>query len=149
MDRKLPFSVHINAAIYKAGKSIGLLNHLSRCLPRNTLNELYKLHVRPFLDYEGVIYHIPFKVCEFSQSTIIPRLMEKLVSIQYTAALALTGTWRRTSRDNLYAEFGWESLNSRRLFRRLTLFYKIVNDLTPSHTRRSNPTTLSVAILSS
>ena len=116
-----------------------MLKHLSRYLPRQTLNELYKLHVRPFLDDGDVIYHIPFKVCEFSQITIIPRLMEKLESVQYSAALAVTGTWQGTSRDKLYAELGWESLNSRRWIRRLTLFYKIIDHLTPLYTRDPIP----------
>ena len=115
LDRKLSFSAHINAAICKARRGIGLLKHLSRYLPRHTLNELYKLHVRPFLDYGDVIYHIPFKVCEYSKNTIVPRLMEKLESDQYSAALAVTGTWRGTSCDKLYvtrlAELGWESFN--------------------------------------
>ena len=139
LDRKLSFSAHINAAICKARKGISLLKHLSRCLPIYTLNELYKLHVRPFLDYGVVIYHIPFKVCEFSHNIIIPRLMEKLESIQYSAALAVTGTWRGTSHDKLYVELSWESLNSRRWFRRFTWFYKIVNNLTPSYTRGPIP----------
>ena len=139
LDRKLSFSAHINAAICKARRGIGLLKHLSRYLPRHTLNELYKLHVRPVLDYGDVIYHIPFKVCEFSQNTIVPRLMEKLESVQYSAALAVTGTWRGTSRDKLYAELGWESLSFRRWTRRLTLFYKIINNFTPSYTRDPIP----------
>ena len=139
LDRKLSFSAHITAAICKARRGIGLLKYLSRYLPRHALNELYKLHVGPFLDYGDVIYHIPFKVCEFSQNTIVPRLMEKLESVQYSAALAVTGTWRGTSRAKLYAELGWESLNSRRWTRRLTLFYKIINNFTPSYTRDPIP----------
>ena len=83
LDRKLSFSVHINDAICKARRSIGLLKHPSRYLPRHTLTELYKLHVRLFLDYGDVIYHIPFKVCEFSQNTVIPRFMEELESALY------------------------------------------------------------------
>ena len=59
--------------------------------------------------------------------------MEKLESAQYSATLAVTGTWRGTSRANLYAELGWESLNLRPWSRRLTLLYKIVNNLTPSY----------------
>ena len=65
--------------------------------------------------------------------------MEKLESVQYSAALAVTGTWRGTSREKLYAELGWESLSSRRWSRHLTLFYKIVNDLTPLYTRDPIP----------
>ena len=134
LDSKLSFSAHIKSAISKTRKGIGLLKYLSKYLPRHTLNELYKLYVRPHLDYGDVIYHIPAKVCEFSQNIILPNLMEKLESVQYSAALAVTGTWRGTSRDKLYTELGWESLSSRRWSRRLTLFYKFVNNLCPEYT---------------
>ena len=60
--------------------------------------------------------------------------MEKLESVQYSAALEVTGVWRGTSRDQLYDELGWESLIFRRWSRRLILFYKIVNNLTPDYT---------------
>ena len=109
------------------------LKFLSRYLPRHTLDQLYKLHVRPHLDYGDVIFHTPAKLCEFSHNEILTSSMEKLESVQYSAALAVTGTWRGTSRANLYAELGWESLNLRRWSRRLKLLYKIVNNLTPSY----------------
>ena len=60
--------------------------------------------------------------------------MEKLESVQYSAALAVTRTWRGTSREKLYTELGWEPLSSRRWSRRLTLFYKFVNNLSPEYT---------------
>ena len=134
LDSKLSFSAHIKSAISKTRKGIGLLKYLSKYLPRHILNELYKLYVRPHLDYGDVTYHIPAKVCEFSQNIILPNLMEKLESVQYSAALAVTGTWRGTSRDKLHTELGWESLSSRRWSRRLTLFYKFVNNLCPEYT---------------
>ena len=91
----------------------------------------------------------PCKVCESSHNIIIPSPMEKLESIQYTAAFAVTGTWRGTSRDKLYAELGWETLSARKWSRRLTLFYKIIDNLTPFLYKGSTSTTSSVAILSS
>ena len=134
LDSKLSFSAHIRAAISKTRKGIGLLKCLSKYLPRQTLNKSYKLYVRPHLGYGDVLYHNPAKVCEFSNNIILPHLMEKLESVQYSAALAVTGAWRGSSREKLYAELGWESLNCRRWSRRLTLFYKIVNHLTPEYT---------------
>ena len=65
--------------------------------------------------------------------------MEKLEFVQYPAAVAVTGTWKGTSREKLYNELGWESLNFRRCSRRLTLFYKIVNNLAPDYTRNLVP----------
>ena len=114
LDSKPPFSAQINSAISKTRKGVGMLKYLSKYLPRHILSELYKLHARPHLDYGDVIYHIPSKICEFSQNTILPNLMEKLESVRYSAALAVTGTWRGTSREKLYAELGWESLSPRR-----------------------------------
>ena len=132
LDSKLSFSSHIKAAISKARKIIGMLRFLSRYLPRNTLNELYKLHVRPHLDYRDVIYHDPPKTCEFSGNVTLSNLMEKLESVQYSAALAVSGTWRGSSREKLYKELGWESLSLRRWSRHLTLFHKVVNHLKPT-----------------
>ena len=60
--------------------------------------------------------------------------MEKLESVQYSAALAVSGTWRGTFREKLYTELGRESLGSRRWCRRFTLFYKFVNNLSPGYT---------------
>ena len=69
----------------------------------------------------------------------LSNLMGKLESVQYSAALAVTGAWRGTSREKLYAELGWESLNFRRWSRRLTLFFKIVNNLTPLYSKEPIP----------
>ena len=68
LDSKLSFSAHIKSAISKTRKGIGLLKYLSKYLPRHTLNEIYKLFVRPHMDYGDVIYHIPGKVCDFNIS---------------------------------------------------------------------------------
>ena len=122
LDTRLSFSAHVKSIISKTRKGIGMLKHLSNYLPRKTFDQLYKLYVRPHLDYGDVIYHIPAKICDVSHNNTLPKLMDKLESVQYSAALAITGTWRGTSRDKLYLELGWESLNFLRWSRRLTLF---------------------------
>ena len=135
LDSKLSFTSHINAVISKCRQGIALLKLLSKYLPRQTLNEIYKLYIRPHLDYGDVIYHIPGNICDYSHSVVLTHQMEKLESVQYSAALAVTGAWKGTSHDKLYDELGWESLNFRRWSRHLILFYKIVNNLTPDYTR--------------
>ena len=79
-------------------------------------------------------HHIPAEVCDFSGNTILPNRIEKLESVQYSAARAVSGTWNGTSREKLYAELGWESVSSRRWRRHLILFCKFVNSLTPEYT---------------
>ena len=49
-------------------------------------------------------------------------------STQYKAALAVSGAWKGTNKDRLLEELGWETLSNRRWYRRLCLFYKIVNN---------------------
>ena len=66
LDTKLSFSAHIKEAISKKRKGIGMLKYLSSYLPRHTLNEPYKLYVRPHLDHGDVIYHVPAKMCALS-----------------------------------------------------------------------------------
>ena len=139
LDSRLTFSSHIQSAINKARRGIGMLRFLSNYLPRQTLNELYKLYVRLHLDYGDVIYHIPKKVCDFSHEVTLHRLMERLESVQYSAGLAITGAWKGTSRDKIYEELGWESLNDRRWSRRLVLFFKFINELAPEYTRHPIP----------
>ena len=92
LDPKLSFSAHIQAAISNSRKAIGMLSFLSKYPSRNTLNELYKLYVRPHLDYGGVIYHMPQTEDNFS--SLGNHLMEKLELVQYATALAVTGTRR-------------------------------------------------------
>ena len=53
----------------------------------------------------------------------------------YSTARAITGTWKGISREKLYSELGWESLTCRRWSRRLTFFYKIINNLTPAYAK--------------
>ena len=113
LDTKLSFSAHIQAAITTSRKGIGMLKFMPKYLSRSTLNRLSQLYVRSHLDYDDVIYHIPQRdACSGNY------LVEKLESVQNSAALAVSGTWRGTSREKLYNELGWESLSARRWCRR-------------------------------
>lgn len=110
----------------------------SKYLPRKPLIKLYTLYVRPYLDYVDIIYHIPYKICDYSQHVLLNNRMEKLESIQYLAFPAIEG-WGGTSHKKLYDELELESLKSRQLTRRLILFYKIFSTLTSDYTRVPTP----------
>ena len=129
LDETLNFAEHIKEAIIKARRGIGLIRFLSRYVHRDVLDQMYKLYARPHLDYGDIVYH--------NQNS---SLMSKLESTQYAPALAVSGAWRGTNTDKLFEELGWESLAHRRWYRRLCLFYKIMNNGTPEYTRRYLPT---------
>ena len=54
-------------------------------------------------------------------------------SVQYNAALAITGAIKGSSRERLYQELGLESLSDRRWYRRLVYFFNIVSCNSPSY----------------
>ena len=64
---------------------------------------------------------------------------EKLESVQYKAALAITGAIQGTSRKKIYQELGLESLKSRRWYKRLCCMYKIMNEKAPTYLKNLIP----------
>ena len=91
---------------------------------------IYKSFIRPHLDYSDIIYDQAYNL-SFHQ---------KLESIQYNTALALTGAIRGSSREKLYQELGLESLQLRRWYRKLCCFYKIYNKQAPGYLTELIPT---------
>ena len=122
LDSRLNFSKHIKEKVAIAMKGVNLLRMLSKYVDRNVLSLSYKMYVRPHLDYGDVIYH--------NQRS---DLMDVVERVQYKAALIVSGCWQGTSRTKLYEELGWESLSDRRWLRRLTLFFKIKNNIAPNY----------------
>ena len=136
LDSKLTFAKHINEKVAIARKWIGIIKHLRPYLPLKALDQIYKMHIRPHFDYCDIIYHIPVIMHEFNSSLTLNYQMNILEKTQYQAALAISGAWKGTNTDKIYEELGWESLDQRRFFRRLTMFYKIINNLTPDYLRK-------------
>ena len=106
----------------KVSKSIGLLQKLNNRLPRSSLITIYKSFLRPHLDYGDVIFDKAYYNNSFQQ---------RLESLQYKASLAITGAIKGSSTLRLYQKLGSESLQNRRWFRKLSVFYKIVKEQTP------------------
>ena len=75
------------------------------------------------MDYGDVVYDQPSNNAFFN----------KLETVQYNAALAITGAIKGTSREKLYQELGLEYLQQRRWMRRLCLFYKVVSTKLPAY----------------
>ena len=104
LDKKLDFKQHIDSAISRVNKSIFIIKKLRYNLPRKSLITIYQAFSRPLIDCGDIIYDQP-QNDSFSQ---------KLESIQYKAALAITGVIQGTSCDKIFQGLGLESLKSRR-----------------------------------
>ena len=134
LDSNLSYEHHIKSILNKVNKTIGLLRKFQLILPRHSLITIYKTFIRPHLDYGDVIYDRAFN----------ESFHQRLESIQYNAAIAITGTIRGTSSEKLFQELGLETLKSRRWFRILYLFYKILHSKLPIYlfnliTENNNP----------
>ena len=91
LDSKLNFTDHINEKILKARKGLGVIKQLSAYLPLKSLDQIYKMHVHSHLDYCDIIFHGPLQVNDINHSITLNCYMKNLESIQYQAALAVTG----------------------------------------------------------
>ena len=126
LDSKLDFQSNTMQANLKARRGIGMIRYLSKDISRNVLDQIYKLYVRPHLNYGDIIYHRynPEMQSHFTQA---------LEQTQYSAALAVTVVWRDTSRQKLNNKLGWESLHDRRWYRRLCHFFVLKKQRTPQY----------------
>ena len=107
----------------KINETIGLARKLQNLLPRIALITLYKAFVCPHLDYGDIIYDQAHNA-SFHQ---------KLESLQYNSCLAITGAIHGSSREKLYQELGFESLQQRRWYRKLCSFYKVFKNGSPRY----------------
>ena len=105
-----------------------MLKNVSHLLPRKCRENIYKLIIRPLLDYGDVLYD----VCPTNNSKVLD-------DIERQAALVCTGAFRNSSTDRLLAELGWELLYIRRRCHRLNYFYKIINKLCPTYLQNAFP----------
>ena len=92
LDSKLFFDIHIKIILTKVNRTIGLLPKFQQVLPRPSLITIYKVFIRPHLDFGDVIFDQAFN----------NSFHQRLEFIQYNAALAITGAIRETSKKKLY-----------------------------------------------
>ena len=100
LDCKLLFTKHTSEKIAKARKGIDISRLLSSHVPLDTLDQLYKLSVRPHLDYCDIIYHVPVIADPFASSISLKYSMQSIESTQYQAALAVSGAWKGSNTLN-------------------------------------------------
>ena len=102
------FLIHIKEIIVKARRGVGIIRFMSKYVSRDVLDQIYKLYVRPHIDYGDLTYHKD----------------DPEVSLSLTKRLQVTGTRKGANKSKLLDELGWEYLHDRRRYRRLTHFFK-------------------------
>ena len=89
-------------------------------LDRKSLETIYLTFIRSLLEYGDVISD---NCTQYEKN--------ELDKIQNEATRITTGTTKLVSLDNIYKEVGWQTLHRRRQDHKITLFYKMFNQLTP------------------
>lgn len=92
---------------------------------------MYNSFIRPTLEYADVLWEGCYQ-----------RDGEMLEMLQRRAARTVRRAIRGTPIANIYQELGWEPLERRRERHKLILFYKIVNNLTPTFLQDILPPTV-------
>ena len=103
LDTRLKFSEHVKSIIQNMNITIGLLK-IYYVLPTPPLLTIYKSFVRPHLVNVDIIYQQPYN----------NSFQKKIDSIQYIAALAITGAIRGSLTERMYQELSLESLQQGR-----------------------------------
>ena len=88
-DLKVSFDGHLKSVLKKS-KTVGLLRKFQGILPRTSLITIYKSFARPHLG--DIIY----------DQTFNESFHQRIESIQYNAAIAITGAISGTSSEKLY-----------------------------------------------
>ena len=133
LGTKLDFNLHIKNVQSKVNKTIGLLRKLKNILSRQSLITIYKSFLRPHLDYGDIIYDGAYN----------SSFHENIESIHYNAALAIAGAIRGTSKEKIYQELGFESLQQRRWCRKLCCLFKIIKNRSPGYLFKLVPSSTS------
>ena len=129
LDEKLNFNAHMKNTLDKVTKCIGILRKLRLYVPRHSLINMYKSFIRSQIEYADVVYDQPRNVT----------FCDKIESIQYNAALAITGAVRGSSMEKLYQELGLEYLSARRWYKRLCLLHKVIYKTAPAYLQNIIP----------
>ena len=106
-----------------------MIKKLRYSLPRKSLTTIYKAFFLPLIDYGDIIYDQPQN----------ESFCEKLESVQYKVVLAITGAIKASSREKIYQQLGFESLKSRRWYKRLSCMFNLMNDKAPYYLKNIVP----------
>lgn len=118
------WSTHVSTNINNAWKRIGMLKSLKFLISRSGLEKLYLSLIRPLLEYADVVW---------DNCSVELKKNNDIEAVQNEAARIVTGATKFCNIDKLLKDLNWETLAERRRKHRLTLFYKMKNQISPNY----------------
>ena len=113
---------HISYIKDKAWLRINIMRKLKFKLDRKSLETIYTTFIRPLLEFGDNIWDNCTQADKY-----------ELDKVQNEVARIVTAATKLVSINNLYREISWESLQKRRNDHKLTLFFKMYNQLAPEY----------------
>ena len=110
----------VNEMKIRAAKRTDILRGYMHYLGRRSLERLYLTYIRPILEYGNIVW-----------DNISEKESNELEGIQLSAARIITGGKKGTSHLQLYNDFQWQTLKTRRANHKNFMMYKIKNNLAP------------------
>ncbi|KAI8499803.1 hypothetical protein Bbelb_228540 [Branchiostoma belcheri] len=137
LTSKLTWSAHVEAMTNKARRTAGMLCALRKKVPKTILLQLYKIIVRPVLEYADIVW-----------GGLTMRDQKTIESVQYRSARVISGHHGipYPSHKSLYSQFALPSLTYRRKVHAVTTLYKLKNGHCPPHLASLLPVTRTSAI---
>ena len=122
LSKDLSWHKYISSIETKARSVLNRMTRFKYILDRRCLERIYIFNIRPIMECGDAIS------ADDNQTDL-----ERLEMVQKDAAWVVTGATVRCSTVLLMKDVAWAPLQSRRRSYRLTLFYKIVNGLSPPY----------------
>lgn len=119
MNQDLSWDNHIDNICNKANRTLGFLRRNLRIGATHLKETAYKTFVRPIIEYASSVWD------PYTQGNI-----DKLEMVQRRAARFVCNRYRRTaSVTEMIESLGWSTLQERRKVARLSMFFKLRQDL--------------------
>ena len=114
LTSSLSWDMHVTNIIKQVNMKLSMIYKV-RELNRKTLDIMYKMHVRSCIDYCLPVYG----------PSLSNTQVNKLDQLQYRAARMATMAMKFTSKEKIFSDLGWESIENRIKYLSLSLFHKI------------------------
>ena len=122
IDENLNWSAHIDNLCANISSKISLLRQLSQYIPQHAQKMFYQSYIMPLIDYGSVTWG--------STSTAN---LDRLLKLQKRAARIILKADLRTSSEGMFADLGWQNIESRIKYNKAVLTYKALHNLTPEY----------------
>ena len=119
LNEKLSWNEHVDATTKKANNSLSFLRRNISSCPQDTKAQCYKALVRPIVEYASTVWD-PHTATNIAKVEAVQRRAARFVYDDYKTT---------SSSSDMIARLQWSSLQQRRQDSKMTMMYRIQNNL--------------------